>query len=147
MFQRKIDRDASDRRYGALPISKILADLVQHPFTKLNNQIGLLGDGNKVGRQYQPTIGKLPANERLGAENFPSLQVVLGLVVHTQLVSFERSLEFAFGHEAFDCRLVHLRFVIMKDIATRLFGAVQSGIGITYEVDDVGRILRVIGYA
>ena len=65
-----------------MPKAKILADLVQHPLTDIDDQIRFFGKRYKIGGQYESAFGKLPPHERLGTEHLTGFEVVLGLVVN-----------------------------------------------------------------
>ena len=73
-------------------ISKILTDFVENPLADFNNQVCFFSNWDEIGRKNKTSLGQFPAYQCLGPKNLASDQIVLGLVVNQQLVSFERAL-------------------------------------------------------
>ena len=72
-----------------LPVAQILADLIQHPLTNLDDQIGFLGQRDKFGRQNEPALRSAPS-ERVPQLSMtsPVLTLELWLVMHQQFIEF-----------------------------------------------------------
>ena len=130
-----------------LPNPKILAHSIKNPFANLDDQVCFFGDRNEVRWINNAPFRQLPPHECLGPANLAGLQVVLWLVMYEQLVTFERSLEFALGHQALNSSLVHRRSVVRENITAFLLGVIKRRIGIAKQVNDVWCILGTAGNA
>ena len=81
------------------------ARLLEHPSADRDDQAGLLGDRDELGRADQTAIGVLPAQQRFDAHHRPGREVDDRLVVDGELVALEgavqrrRGRQSSLGHE------------------------------------------------
>jgi hypothetical protein len=75
-----------------LPFAELLAGPLQNPQAQRNDQAGILGQRNKVGRINKPALGMLPTNQRFKAGELSVLERDDRLVVNAQLFAIDRRL-------------------------------------------------------
>jgi hypothetical protein len=136
-----LDREPElvERRLG-LPASDLAAGGAQHVLAELDDQAGVLGHRDELGRRHRAALGVVPAQQRLDARDLAAGQVVEGLVGEPQLVgALERAAQVGLdlqsrGHPRAQPGVEHL-----VAAAPALLGAVQRGDAVQRRVQGRGR--------
>ena len=109
------------------------AGLAQHPLAERNDEPGILGDRDELGRRHQAGIGLRPANQRLGADDARRGKVHLRLIVQRELAALEGAPQIGLGCQPAAHALGHLRAEELEVGASSLLGVVHRGVGGAYQ--------------
>ncbi|MCY1413895.1 hypothetical protein D9M71_293330 [compost metagenome] len=131
---RDIHRDKFKITPLGLPLNHLRAGLAHHPAVDFADQPGTLGNGNEVGRRYQPALRMLPAHQRLDADHPPAAQVMHRLVIHTQFLSFKGPAQLAGGLHALQGPCGQLLGVQGIAGAPTVLGLEQCRVGIAQQL-------------
>lgn len=78
------DRPALPR---LLPAVQLRQDLIHHPLTDVDDQVGLLHQGQEFSRQHQAVLRMLPPQQSLETNDLATAHVHLRLKMQAQLAS------------------------------------------------------------
>ncbi len=90
LARRQIDGHPQETQPGILPRLVLPACFPHHPFADRNDQAGFLGQADEHRWREEPSLGVLPADERLDLGRIPVAEVDDRLVVEHELVPRER---------------------------------------------------------
>ena len=125
--RRQIDRDDERLR----PVGRVAAGSAQHPFAERNDEAGILGDGNEMGRRDLAVHRMLPADQGLGAALLLGGEVELRLVDHLEFLTTEREPQLMLDHAPALQRLVHALLEEAHALAAVALGARQRDASVT----------------
>ena len=106
----------------------------QHPGAELDDQAGVLGDGDEFGRRNFAARRMRPAAERFDADHGLAALVDDRLVEQPQLVVLDRLAQVAFQQLAVGQIRVHRRVVDAGAVAAFVLGAVERHVGVAHDV-------------
>ena len=92
-----------------VPASELAAGLVEHPCANRHDQAGVLGHRDELGREHESADRVIPAQQRFEPGEPGLRQGDDRLVVHLQLVPFERAAKILFQPQSFLRRGEHRR--------------------------------------
>ncbi|MNS72333.1 hypothetical protein D3C72_1057400 [compost metagenome] len=138
LHRRQVDRDAVRLRPGG----GLLAGLTQHPFADGQDQAGLLGHGDEVGRRDVAAALVLPAQQDLVARRLAGLDRGLDLIVQLELFVIQ-GLAQGLGDAAAGAHgLIHVRLIEADIDRQRPLGPVHGQVGV---VDQGRQVVGVLG--
>ena len=139
---RHVRGQPSEQRTGVQQSGTFGGDLLEHPRVDLDDEAGLLGDVDEVGRQHQP-VAVLDARQRLGDRTCPVARSMIGWNTGTSRLSASaRRSSRSGGHPAVGPRaqlVVEQRVLV----AAGVLGPVEREVRLAVEV--AGAAGRVVG--
>ena len=110
------------------------AGLAQHPLADLHDHPRLFGDADELARSDQATLGVLPADERLEADDAVAADRDLGLEEHPELLAFQRFADRVLGMQPGQRALAGQLVEQQQPAAAGALGAVHRGVGVADQV-------------
>ena len=126
---------------------RMLAGLLQHPASQVDDQAHLLGQRDELPGLDEPSRRVMPADERLHAGHAAVVQPHDRLEVQLELAPFDRALQLRTQLEPFEDALVHR---LLEDaIAARsvALADVHRGVGVADQLVGIAGRLIVVGAA
>ena len=117
-----------------LPAPRVAARLVQNPLPDRDDQTGLLGERDEVGRRQEAAVRVLPAHEGLHAHDRAGFHRDLGLEVDPELLTLDRLPECVLGVETIERSLSGDVVEQHQAPAAGLLRAVHRGVGVTNQI-------------
>jgi hypothetical protein len=123
------------RGQRGLPRGALPARALEHQPPERDDEPGLLGERDEVGRRHEPALRVVPAHERLDAHGAPRLELDDGLEDEAQLVAAgdragERVAQVALEREAGDGGRVHGRLEHRPPPLAARLGLVHRRVGV-----------------
>src|SRR5262249_9672588 len=116
------------------PLRRLGAGLAQNELAEAQDQPGRLGYANEPVRRHEPSARRIPAYERLDADDFAVLQIDLRLIMQCELAALKPEPQLVFEPE----QLAELaRHVVMEELespATGFFGGVHRDVRVSEEI-------------
>src|SRR6185503_3072655 len=132
------DIDADDHLAVVEEADRLRARLAHDPRADRDDQAGLLGDRDEVGRRHHPGAGAVPADEGLDADDPAGRDGELGLEVDDELVVRDRLTQVGLDRLAGDGAVADDLVEHRPAAAAGLLGAVHGGVGVANEVGGLG---------
>ena len=132
LARRQVDVDGRGQGAGAVgpPAGRLAAALGEDPGAEGDDQAGLLGEGDELGRQQLAPTRLIPADQRLDPDQAPLLERDDRLVEGAQLVGVDRLAQGLLQLQALDQlgpdRLVEQ----LVDAAAAVLGPLEGGVGV-----------------
>ena len=140
---RQVYRDRYRRQAGVLPRPVLCACRPQDPFADRLDQARFLCQRDELVGRHHPQLGVLPAYQRLGAGDFPPIEVNLRLILKKKFLPLDRAAQAVFQHQPLVDPRVDLLRIKLEGISSELLGAVHGGVRVLQYRFPVGTVLRV----
>ena len=137
-----VDRNGLQRIARINPAPQLSAGLIEHVLINIAHQTGVARDRQKLVGSYQPLGWMLPAYQRFEADKAVTAQVLLQLVIHTQLVVSDRFVQVGFQTQAATRQFGQLLGVEGITVAPPLLGQRHGRVGIFQQLCSIPTILR-----
>ena len=119
---------------GRLPLPHLLDRPAQDPLAERQDQAGLLGEADEVGRRDQPALRMAPADQRLDAADGQAVGRDDRLVVHEQLAALQGESEVGLKLQQRDRPPVQRRIEHHVAVAAQLLRPVHRGLGVAEQI-------------
>ncbi len=129
-----VDRDLRDMDTILFPQHILGTGFVEHPVADIDDEIALLGDGDKLGRGDQCAPRRLPADQRLDADDVAAIHQMLGLIVERQLLLVEGIAQLVVDVQAAIRLLLHGGVKEAASLATGRLGLIHGGIRLLEQI-------------
>ena len=86
----------------------LFAGLFNNPVTNWNDQAVFFGKFYELKGRQQATLGVIPADQRLGTNNFPRLHILFRLEIKLPLFMFYRFAQVLIQFQVFSRQILHM---------------------------------------
>ncbi len=130
LTNREVDRHAEVVAIGAFPLpdAHLVARLLEHPVTELDDLADLLGQRDEGVRWNEPPCRMMPTQQGLDGRHVATAHLEDGLVVDLHLTPTERLLEVGTKLETLDRFVVHPLFEALETSLALALGGVHRDI-------------------
>ena len=124
-----------------------MAGLQHDPVAELDDQSGLFGDRDELGRRDRALGLVVPARQGFDRHHAPGIEFDDRLVMHIELIAPDRLTQIDFQRAALIGFRLHLGGIDMEAIAPRALRLVEGEVGIAQDFVDAFAVLRNEGDA
>src|SRR5690606_4484214 len=128
LARRNVDADGQ-RQPAVAPTARLAAGFARDPAVEADDQAGLLGDRNDVGRRHQATLGMFPAHQRFVALEPAAFGQHDRLVDQREIIVVDGVAQVRLQFQAVERDAIHLLIVEGVAVAAALLAAVHRQIG------------------
>ena len=128
------------RAHGALPHGELARGLVHHEHPEIDDQAGLLGDGDEFVGRHPSEFGMVPARQGLEAGDRAILQPDDRLVEDGEFLALDGAPQLGLQGQAIGLARAHRWLVDVDAIAADALGVIHRELGV---LDDLVRELRL----
>ena len=130
-------------RDAALPERELARGALQHEQAEIDDQAGLLGDGDEFRRRHAAELRMVPARQRLEARDRAVFQPHDRLVQDGDLLALERAAQFGFERQAVGLARAHRRLEHLDAVAADALGVIHRELGVLEDL--LGAVRLAVG--